>query len=139
MPFVGAETITVIEQELVGEDLRGRPQVEYEVVEGIRATVNPVPGYVLATLPEGERGSHQRRVITKYELSPYSDRKNTLASLVVYEGEVYEVRDIQSYRKIIPHLSARVRAFKFGEQADRYAPDYGDSNSSLEAILETIL
>lgn len=75
-----------------------------------RATVNPVPGDVLATLPEGERTGKQYRVLSDdVDLYPPDQETGYPGDLVLYEGEVYEVRDRAVYRTVIPHQELRIR------------------------------
>lgn len=75
----------------------------------IEATVNPVPGDVLLTLPEGERSEKQLRVLTETELYTPNDYDGREADRVTVRGEVYEVREVQIYEKVIPHFEYRVR------------------------------
>lgn len=121
MPFVGAEPITVIRRNGGSVDKKGRISgIEEEVIEDVMATVNPIPGGVLETLPEGDRYGDQRRVITEFELRSSNERKGVLADHIVYEGQRYEVREVQPYRQVIPYLGARVRAFNEEEYGQRY-------------------
>ena len=124
MPFVGSEKITVILRSDVVRDRRGRVQdVNEEVVEDVLATVNPVPGEVLETLPEGERSGDQRRVITEFELRPPDEETGHPGDHLMYRGTRYEVREVQPYRQVIPHLEIRARKIAPGDQ--RYPGDFG--------------
>lgn len=78
----------------------------------IDATVNPVPGDVLLTLPEGERAEKQLRVLTETELYTYNEYDSREADHVTIRGEEYEVRDVQIYEKVIPHYEYRVRRIR---------------------------
>ena len=110
MPFVGAEPITVIKRAPGTRDRRGTYTAGAEtVIEGVLATVNPVPGRVLETLPEGEREGDQRRVITEFELQSPNEDTGYPGDHIIYEGDRFEVRDVQVYRQVIPHLEVRVR------------------------------
>jgi hypothetical protein len=110
MPLVGEERVTIIRRDPGFRDRRGRYQQGPEtVIENVKATVNPIPGRILATLPEGEREGDQRRMITKFELRTTDEDTGAVGDIVVYEGRRYEVRDVQVYRKVIPHLEARIR------------------------------
>lgn len=110
MPFVGAEPITVILRSPGTRDRLGRyGDIVEEVVEGVMATVNPVPGRVLETLPEGEREGDQRRIITEFELRSPDEDSGIPGDHIVYEGRRFEVRDVQVYRQVIPHLEVRAR------------------------------
>ena len=131
MPFVGAETITVIRREPGTRDRLGRYTIgSEEVVEGVLATVNPVPGRVLETLPEGEREGDQRRVITEYELRAPDEDLGIPGDHIIYEGRRYEVRDVQVYRQVIPHLEVRAR--RISQTPERYT-----EQNSLQAPLES--
>jgi hypothetical protein len=110
MPFVGAEPITVIQRAPGTRDRLGTyTPGEETIIEGVLATVNPVPGRVLETLPEGEREGDQRRVITKFELRSPNEDTGYPGDHILYEGDRFEVRDVQVYRQVIPHLEVRVR------------------------------
>lgn len=113
MPFVGAEPITVIRRLPGQRDRRGRYSLGgVEIIEGVLATVNPVPGRILETLPMGEREGDQRRVITEFELLSPDETTGNPGDHIIYEGRAYEVRDVQVYRQVIPHLEVRVRRLK---------------------------
>jgi hypothetical protein len=74
------------------------------------ATVNPVPGDVLATLEEGERLGRQYRVLsTDTSLFPPDEETGRAGDEVYYEGAWFEVRDRQVYPTVIPHAEYRVR------------------------------
>lgn len=110
MPFVGAEPITVIQRAPGARNRLGQYIVGAETVtNGVLATVNPVPGKVLETLPQGEREGDQRRVITEFELRAPNETTGYPGDHIIYEGDRFEVRDVQVYRQVIPHLEVRVR------------------------------
>lgn len=134
MPFVGAESITVIRREAGYRDRRGRYFAGARTEQTILATVNPIPGRVLETLPEGEREGDQRRVITKFNLRATDEDLGTLGDIVVYEGREFEVRDVQIYRKVIPHLEARVRRLPV-PNTPTYPPDAPGLVSEFEVEL----
>lgn len=136
MPFVGIQNITIIRRAPGFRDRRGRYYPGPETVfNNVRATVNPIPGRTLATLPEGEREGDQQRIITEFELQTADEDTGTLADIVVYEGRKYEVRDVQVYRRVIPHLEARVRRMPVDDQP--YYP--ADGVSALEFNLQEAL
>lgn len=110
---VGKQSITRIRRAGGLRDLDGRPACPTETVTaGLQATVNPIPGDVLLTLPESERTEKNLRVLIETELRAADDYDGTLADHVVIRGEVYEVRDVQIYEKVIPHFEARVRRLR---------------------------
>lgn len=107
---VGKQEISVNERANGGREKFGLPSTPTETtIPGVKATVNPVPGDELQTLPESERAEKNLRVITEYELTTFDDYAGTLADHVVIRGERYEVRDVQIYEKVIPHYEYRVR------------------------------
>jgi hypothetical protein len=113
MAFVGNQKISVIERSAPARGSDGRMTAPTETLfELVDATVNPVPGDELSALPEGERNTKQLRVITQYELTEGDEDAGTYASIVVYEGERYEVRSVSKYRRVIPHNAARVARIK---------------------------
>lgn len=125
MPFVGAEPITVIKRSPGKRDRRGRYFVgPTETFEGILATVNPVPGRVMETLPEGERTGDQRRVIIDFDVKAPDEDTGYPGDHIIYEGRTFEVRDVQIYRQVIPHLELRVRLLK--DPPPYYDPQFPD-------------
>lgn len=111
---VGKQSVSVVPRtDVGGRALDGRPTA---VTDGaaytIKATVNPVPGGVLLTLPEGERRSKNLRVLTETELNVADDYADIPGDYVVIRGEVYEVRDVQEYEQVIPHFEYRVRRLR---------------------------
>lgn len=114
--------ITIQARRLTGAyDTRGRWSVAYGAPFDFVATVNPVPGKVLATLTEGERLGKQFRVLsTDVDLYPPDEATGYAGDEVYISGEWYEVRDRQPYPTVIPHVEYRVR---------RRTPDpYTDDN-----------
>ena len=111
---VGKQGVVVIPRSDAGErGLDGRP---VPVSEGLRyeikATVNPIPGDVLLTLPEGERREKNLRMLTEAELNVADDYADIPGDHVVVRGERYEVRDVQEYEKVIPHFEYRIRRLR---------------------------
>lgn len=110
--FVGNETIEVFRMtNPAGVD----PATGYattdtftKVAEG-PATVNPVPGEELAQLPEGQRSGEQRRAITTLDIRGPDEQDGTEGDLIRYDGRIFKVLEVQSYRRVIPHLEVRVR------------------------------
>lgn len=108
-PLCGEITIEV-RQVFGAYGAKGRWETTRGAPFPIRATVNPVPGDVLASLPEGERVGRQYRVLTNdVDLRPADDETGLAGDEVFYEGHWYEVRDRQVYPTVIPHSEYRVR------------------------------
>lgn len=102
--------ITVLARRRTGEYVRGRWVVAKDAEFEMRATVNPVPGEVLASLPEGERLGKQYRVLsTDTSLLPPDEGTGYAGDEVFYDGAWYSVRDRQPYPTVIPHVEYRVR------------------------------
>src|SRR5690554_3942441 len=58
MDILGGERITVIQRGSGSRDKAGRYRIDpgsVVEIENVKGTINPVPGEVLETLPEGER------------------------------------------------------------------------------------
>lgn len=102
--------ITIEARRLIGSYTGGRWYVMYGDWFPFIATVNPVPGKVLATLEEGERLGKQFRVLsTDVDLYPPDEATRYPGDEVRIGGEVYEIRDRQPYPTVIPHVEYRVR------------------------------
>lgn len=113
MAFVGNQKIAILESAPPVRGADGRIQARVQTrFEDVDATINPITGDALNALPEAERNTKVIRVITEYELTEGDPDAGTHASIVVYEGELYEVRKVQKYRRVIPHNAAR--AVKIG-------------------------
>lgn len=97
-----------------GGRLRGRPTSPTSDDVVIQCTVNPIPGEELEVLPEGERTGEQIRLLTTAELRSSDETDGVLADLVIWEGKTYEVRTVQQYRRVIPHLEVRARRVEGG-------------------------
>ena len=108
--YIDPESVTMIERSAPtrGSDGRIGPATETRT-ENVTAALDPVPGDVLAALPEGERNTKQYLIITEYELTEGDEDANTFPTRVEYEGELYEVRGpVQKYRRLMPHNDARI-------------------------------
>lgn len=90
----------------------GRWDAGSETTFEIHATVNPIPGDVLRTLPEGEAVGKQLRVLTEAELNTADDYSGEEGDRIEIRGELYEVRDVQIYEKVLPHFEYRVRRIR---------------------------
>lgn len=124
MDILGGERITVIQRGSGSRDKAGRYRIDPNSVveiENVKGTINPVPGEVLETLPEGERQGNQRRLITKFEIRGPSEKTGYPGDHIIWEGKRWEVRDVQTYRRVFPHLEARVREIDPND-VDRYKP-----------------
>lgn len=115
MAFIGNQKITVIRRDEDdtlpagrGSDGRYAPTAEIRF-EGVDATVDPVDDEELASLPEGERKGTHMWLLTKFEVRTADEQNGVPADFVEYEGDRYEVRAVRRYRKVIPHIEARVR------------------------------
>lgn len=102
--------ITIEARRITGAYSGGHWSVLYGEWFPFIATVNPVPGKVLATLEEGERLGKQFRVLsTDVDLYPPDEATRYPGDEVRIGGEVYEIRDRQPYPTVIPHVEYRVR------------------------------
>lgn len=106
---VGRQAVTVIRRDFAARGLDGRFEEGSPSTFAITGTVNPVPGDILNTLPEGERVEKQLRLLTDAELRTSDDYEQTRGDLVIVRGEIYEVRDVAIYEKVIRHYEYRIR------------------------------
>lgn len=77
----------------------------------IAASVQPLSGKEVETLPEGERRRDWLKLYTHSELRPvdqHSGAAGTAADRVIIDGAIYEVRRVARQRSIIPHYRAFV-------------------------------
>ena len=73
------------------------------------ATVDPITGWKLTTLPEGDRDKRNLYLLsTDIELDVTNQETGTIGHLVVYRGEQYMVRDVMHFDRVLPHTEYRV-------------------------------
>jgi len=97
-----------------GQRTRGRATAPSFTDEEIQTTVNPIPGEELQVLPEGERTGEQIRLLTTADLRSSDETAGLLADHVIWQGKTYEVRTVQEYRRVIPHIEVRARRVQGG-------------------------
>jgi hypothetical protein len=105
--ILGQETITLRRVGAGSRGADGRWSDGVAVDTSIAASVQPLGGRELATLPEGERHSDQIKVYTTTEIRTGSQHDGTTADRLVVDGIVYEVRAVEQQRAILPHYKAR--------------------------------
>lgn len=71
-------------------------------------TVDPLPGYVKDTIPEGELLNKNLYLLTLTELRPRDDYGAEASDYVLYKGETYEVMTVQEYDRVLPHYECRI-------------------------------
>lgn len=118
---VGKQAITWVDRSGGAYGTDGAWTGETEVQAEIKATVNPIPGSVLLTLPEGERAEKNLRVLTTQEMATPDDYDDDSGDHVIVRGERYEIRDVQVYEKVIPHFEYRVRRIRPIEAVEGFA------------------
>jgi hypothetical protein len=109
LSFVGEETIVRRRFSETGDidPQTGLPPAPTSPTETEgRGTVNPFPKEKADTLPEGTDLQDSRQVITTLDLRATDEQKDHLGDRVVYHGEVYEVREVKRFRRVIPHVEA---------------------------------
>lgn len=106
------QTITLIRHTGGEYGLDGRWEQGTATETEIQATVNPVPGEILATLPEGERIGKQLRVLTRVRFEVPDEESEEQGDHLLIRGEYYEVRDRAQYDRVIPHFEYRVRKMR---------------------------
>jgi hypothetical protein len=108
MPLIGEITVQAVRR--TKANVNGRWVMTRGEPFTWRATINPVPGDILATLPEGERLGRQYRALSDdVALYPPDEETGYPGDLVLFDGGVYEVRDRANYPTIIPHQELRIR------------------------------
>lgn len=115
MPFVGSQPFERIRRSGGARGSDGRPAAPTEDTSTQTGTINPVPGEELALLPEGERRGENVRIICRIgTLRGADDTSGTLSDLVVWDGKTFEVRTVQTYRRVIAHDEVRVKRIEGG-------------------------
>lgn len=111
MAFIGQQTIKVVRraQGTRGADGRYTAGVTSEFT--IKATVNPITGRDLSTLPDGlQSGDVQKISATKFAFQTVDEGDaQTLPDLVVYQGRTYQVELVRVYETVIPHREVIMR------------------------------
>lgn len=76
----------------------------------IRASVQPLTERQLASLPEGERQTDQRKVLTTTALRVGRQSEDTQGDRLSWDGGTtwYEVRQADEWFAVLPHTEARV-------------------------------
>ena len=143
---VGKQTITRIRRAYqeagntngIGPD--GRPlTASAELSETplqILATVNPIPGKEILTLPEGERQHGQMRCLTEEDIRPVDDDEFELGDHIIYKNQRWEVRDTQVYDRVIPHHASRIR--RVGRVSWSAGPDWYEDPYALSGVYNDI-
>ena len=73
------------------------------------ATVDPITGWKVTTLPEGDRDKRNLYLLSRdFRLSGPNQEDGTAVDLVVYQGEQYMVRDVMHFDTIMRHSEYRV-------------------------------
>lgn len=87
----------------------GRSQgVSSTAAVDFEGTVDPLPGYVKQTLPEGEMQEKNLYLLTLTELRARDDYGTDASDYVIYQGETYEVMTVQEYSRVLPHYECRI-------------------------------
>lgn len=76
--------------------------------ETIRGSVQPLNGDELATVPEGERSSVQRKMYTRCRVRTLDQNYNRQADEIEVDCEIYEVRQVERQRSVEPHYKVRM-------------------------------
>lgn len=76
-----------------------------------RAVVDPITGYRLSLLPEGDRDTRNLYILSDDIELPTKDQVNQAGAtaFIIFEGDYYEVKDKMVYREICPHVEYRVK------------------------------
>lgn len=93
-------------------DSEGYPVAPTTTTLTFDGTRDPVPGFTLSTLPEGERIDAVWLIITETDLRAGDDNRNILPDYVLLDGDTWEVRASQKFPRVIPHYEARIMRIK---------------------------
>jgi hypothetical protein len=76
-----------------------------------RANVDPVTGWRVMSLPEGERDERNLYILSSdLELQASNQEAGTVGHVLVYRGEQYEIRDVMPFEgKVLDHTEYRAR------------------------------
>jgi hypothetical protein len=74
----------------------------------IQGSVQPADGDELATLPEGDRSKRARKVYTETELRTGAQEEELAPDRLVFDGEVWEVREVAREHSTLAHYKAIV-------------------------------
>lgn len=74
----------------------------------IRASVQPLTEKELKTLPEGERSWDQKKILTTSEIRTGDHHLVSQADRIVVDSIVYEVRQVDRWRAVLPHYEGRI-------------------------------
>lgn len=90
-----------------GEDGRWTPGAT--TTSTIMASVQPLTERALASLPEGERQTDQRKIITETPLVVGRQASGTQGDRLSWDSGAswYEVRQADSWSQVLPHTEAR--------------------------------
>lgn len=73
------------------------------------ANVDPITGWRLTTVPEGDRNKKNLYLhSTDVELEQPDQEAGTLGHVVVYRGEQYMIRDVMHFDRVLSHTEYRV-------------------------------
>lgn len=73
------------------------------------ANVDPVSGWRVTQLPEGDRDKRNLYLhSTDVELDIANQETGEIGHIVVYRGEQYMVKDVMHYDAVLPHSEYRV-------------------------------
>lgn len=110
---VGHETFQRIRREpaIIGTDGRPVPGSVEDTLE-FKGTRDPVPDEILALVPEGERQAGVMFLITETEVRSTDDNTGEAADYLLVDGELWEVREVSWFPRVIPHYEARIMRIK---------------------------
>lgn len=108
--ILGAEPVTLRRYASGSRGADGRWVPDATTDTTIRASVQPLTERELASLPEGERESDQRKVYTKSDLVVGRQEDSIQSDRLSWDGgdTWYEVRAAAKERSVLPHTKARV-------------------------------
>jgi hypothetical protein len=68
-----------------------------EATAAIRASVQPLRGRELLSLPEGERTREWVKIYCASELRTLDEAAGTRADTIIYQGKAYQVRQVEPW------------------------------------------
>lgn len=106
--ILGTEPITLRRLAAGTRGTDGRYTAGATTTSTIFASVQPLNDRELASLPEGERTTDQKKVYTTADIRTGSQHDGVLADQLVIGGVTYEVRQVERERSIMPHNKGRI-------------------------------
>uniref|UniRef100_A0A6M3M0V9 Head-tail joining protein n=1 Tax=viral metagenome TaxID=1070528 RepID=A0A6M3M0V9_9ZZZZ len=104
--ILGAQDVTLHRYGIGSRGTDGRFTRGAATVSTIQATVQPMNGKELSTLPEGDRTRRGIKLYTTTQLLTADQDAKRLSDRIIYQTETFEVRHVDQQPRVIPHYRA---------------------------------